>query len=62
MKTGDNRNPGDPDARELVERTIRVDQAGEFGAVRIYEGGVQRLHEGAQRQGQGGDGERNADH
>lgn len=31
-------NPGDPDRREIVERVIRVDQAGEFGAVRIYEG------------------------
>jgi ubiquinone biosynthesis monooxygenase Coq7 len=36
--TADIRNPGDPDARDLVERIIRVDQAGEFGAVRIYEG------------------------
>ena len=43
MKTGDNRNPGDPDPRELVERTIRVDQAGEFGAVRIYEGQLAAL-------------------
>jgi len=34
-RTGLPRNPGDPDARQLVERTIRVDQAGEFGAVRI---------------------------
>ena len=32
------RNPGDPDPRTVVARTIRVDQAGEFGAVRIYEG------------------------
>ncbi len=43
MKTGDIRNPGDPDPRELVERTIRVDQAGEFGAVRIYEGQLAAL-------------------
>jgi ubiquinone biosynthesis monooxygenase Coq7 len=43
MNTGDIRNPGDPDARELVERTIRVDQAGEFGAVRIYEGQLAAL-------------------
>lgn len=43
MKTGDNGNPGDPDARERVERTIRVDQAGEFGAVRIYEGQLAAL-------------------
>ncbi|MBM3647778.1 MAG: demethoxyubiquinone hydroxylase family protein [Alphaproteobacteria bacterium] len=38
MTTGERRNPGDPDARALVERIIRVDQAGEFGAVRIYQG------------------------
>ncbi len=43
MKTGDRRNPGDPDPRTLVERTIRVDQAGEFGAVRIYEGQLAAL-------------------
>jgi ubiquinone biosynthesis monooxygenase Coq7 len=38
MKTGEIRNPGDPEPRKLIERTIRVDQAGEFGAVRIYRG------------------------
>jgi ubiquinone biosynthesis monooxygenase Coq7 len=43
MRTGDTRNPGDPDARALVERVIRVDQAGEFGAVRIYEGQLAAL-------------------
>ena len=43
MKTADARNPGDPDPRELVERIIRVDQAGEFGAVRIYEGQLAAL-------------------
>ncbi len=36
--TGDGRLPGDPDAQQLVERMIRVDHAGEYGAVRIYEG------------------------
>lgn len=41
--TASSRNPGDPDARETVERTIRVDQAGEFGAVRIYEGQLAAL-------------------
>ena len=41
--TGETRNPGDPDPRELVERIIRVDQAGEFGAVRIYEGQLAAL-------------------
>jgi ubiquinone biosynthesis monooxygenase Coq7 len=43
MNTGDPRNPGDPDRRALVERVIRVDQAGEFGAVRIYEGQLAAL-------------------
>ena len=43
MNTADTRNPGDPDARKIVERTIRVDQAGEFGAVRIYEGQLAAL-------------------
>jgi len=32
------RLPGDPSATLLVERMIRVDQAGEYGAKRIYEG------------------------
>ena len=36
-------NPGDPEPRQLVERVIRVDQAGEFGAVRIYEGQLAAL-------------------
>lgn len=30
--------PGDPTPADLVERIIRVDHAGEFGAKRIYEG------------------------
>ncbi len=37
-KTGEGRLPGDLRADELIERIIRVDHAGEFGAVRIYEG------------------------
>ncbi len=37
-KTGDGRQPGDLNRDELLERMIRVDHAGEFGAVRIYEG------------------------
>jgi len=32
------RLPGDPSPAETVERMIRVDHAGEYGAVRIYEG------------------------
>ncbi len=37
-RTGDRLLPGDPDREALVERMIRVDQAGEFGAARIYAG------------------------
>ncbi|MBB5693104.1 demethoxyubiquinone hydroxylase family protein [Muricoccus pecuniae] len=36
--TLEGRLPGDPTPREYVERTIRVDHAGEYGAKRIYEG------------------------
>jgi ubiquinone biosynthesis monooxygenase Coq7 len=43
MRTGEVRDPGDASPRELVERIIRVDQAGEFGAVRIYEGQLAAL-------------------
>ena len=32
------RLPGDPSRQELVERMIRVDHAGEYGAKRIYDG------------------------
>ena len=32
------RLPGDLSAEALVARMIRVDQAGEYGAVRIYAG------------------------
>ncbi len=34
----DGRLPGDPSRQQLIERIIRVNQAGEFGAVRIYKG------------------------
>lgn len=37
-RTAEGRLPGDPDAEELVARMIRVDQAGEYGARRIYQG------------------------
>lgn len=37
-RTGEDRLPGDLPPETLVERMIRVDHAGEFGAVRIYEG------------------------
>lgn len=38
MRTAEDRLPGDLDARQLVDRVIRVDHAGEYGARRIYEG------------------------
>ena len=41
------RMPGDLSPRALVERMIRVDQAGEYGAVRIYAGQLAVLGEGA---------------
>ncbi|MFI5020856.1 MAG: demethoxyubiquinone hydroxylase family protein [Alphaproteobacteria bacterium] len=37
-RTAERRRPGDPDREELVKRMIRVDQAGEYGAKRIYAG------------------------
>ncbi|WP_142850663.1 demethoxyubiquinone hydroxylase family protein [Telmatospirillum sp. J64-1] len=36
--TGDDRMPGDPSRQKMLERMIRVNQAGEYGAVRIYTG------------------------
>jgi 3-demethoxyubiquinol 3-hydroxylase len=36
--TADDRLPGDPDRETLIDQIIRVDQAGEYGAKRIYEG------------------------
>ena len=36
--TAGGRLPGDPDRETLIARMIRVDQAGEYGAARIYEG------------------------
>lgn len=37
-QTGEDHLPGDPDPETLVERMIRVDHAGEYGAARIYAG------------------------
>ncbi len=39
--------PGDLSREELIERMIRVDQAGEYGAVRIYAGQLAVLGGGA---------------
>lgn len=36
--TAEDRIPGDPTRDEVVARILRVDQAGELGAVRIYQG------------------------
>ena len=36
--TGEASLPGDPPREELIARMIRVDHAGELGAVRIYQG------------------------
>jgi 3-demethoxyubiquinol 3-hydroxylase len=38
--------PGDPTPRETVERMIRVDHAGEYGAARIYAGQLAVLGRG----------------
>ncbi|HEX3347941.1 MAG TPA: demethoxyubiquinone hydroxylase family protein [Acetobacteraceae bacterium] len=45
-ETATERLPGDPTARELVERIIRVDHAGEYGAKRIYQGQIAVLGRG----------------
>jgi ubiquinone biosynthesis monooxygenase Coq7 len=36
--TGEGRQPGDREPRDTIERMLRVDHAGEYGAVRIYAG------------------------
>ena len=41
-----NRLPGDPTMRQIVERAIRVDHAGEYGAKRIYQGQLAVLGRG----------------
>ncbi len=46
-KTGAGRQPGDPSPARLVERMIRVDHAGEYGAARIYDGQLAVLGERA---------------
>jgi ubiquinone biosynthesis monooxygenase Coq7 len=45
--TAENRLPGDPTRDEVVERMLRVDHAGEYGAVRIYAGQRAVLRHGA---------------
>lgn len=41
------RMPGEPDHAGMIERMIRVDHAGEYGAVRIYEGQLAVLGDSA---------------
>jgi ubiquinone biosynthesis monooxygenase Coq7 len=42
-RTGEGWQPGDATPRDIIDQVIRVDQAGEFGAVRIYEGQLAAL-------------------
>jgi ubiquinone biosynthesis monooxygenase Coq7 len=37
-KTAENRLPGDPTRAQIIDEILRVDHAGEYGAVRIYAG------------------------
>ena len=41
--------PGDPPPADEIERMIRVDQAGEYGAVRIYDGQLAVIRHGRGR-------------
>ncbi|HVM85196.1 MAG TPA: demethoxyubiquinone hydroxylase family protein [Candidatus Binatia bacterium] len=41
--TAEDRLPGDPTKAQLIDRIIRVDHAGEYGAKRIYEGQLAML-------------------
>jgi ubiquinone biosynthesis monooxygenase Coq7 len=45
-KNGPRRLPGDPSTAQEVERALRVDHAGEYGAVRIYAGQLAVLGRG----------------
>jgi len=45
--TDASRLPGDPTEREAIERIVRVDHAGEYGATRIYAGQLAVLGRGA---------------
>ena len=45
-RTGEGRLPGDPTPAQTVEAMIRVDHAGEYGAVRIYRGQLAVLGRG----------------
>jgi ubiquinone biosynthesis monooxygenase Coq7 len=45
-RTAEDRIPGDLTRDQLLDRVLRVDQAGEYGAVRIYEGQLAVLGRG----------------
>jgi ubiquinone biosynthesis monooxygenase Coq7 len=47
-RTAEDRLPGDPTREQLIERMLRVDHAGEYGAVRIYEGQLAVLGKSAE--------------
>lgn len=44
------RLPGEPTGKALIDRMIRVDQAGEYGAKRIYEGQLAVLRDSPNRE------------
>jgi len=44
--TGEGRLPGDPTPQQAIDRIIRVDHAGEYGAARIYAGQLAVLGRG----------------
>lgn len=46
VRTADMRIPGDLTREQLLERIVRVDHAGEYGAVRIYKGQLAVLGRG----------------
>ena len=49
-KTAEDRLPGDLTKAQLIDRIIRVDHAGEYGAKRIYEGQLAVLKQGPESQ------------
>jgi ubiquinone biosynthesis monooxygenase Coq7 len=51
--TGEDALPGDPSREEQIARMIRVDQAGEYGAVRIYAGQLAVLRRSGARSASG---------
>lgn len=50
MSSSKGRMPGDLNHDQMIERMIRVDQAGEYGAVRIYKGQLAVLGKGDKKE------------